>query len=570
MKIFLAWHSKNKKAPNRIADQVSNHYQSFFKQELNKYAYSKNRTGLIYISDSTLAENTYFLQTDGTKVCFLTGTPTGLTRLFSEFNIESDSSNFLLRGKELFENNGYDLIKHISPPFIFGFIEDDSLQIVSDGLGAEQAFVYEDHNYWICSNRCWPIIKFLEKEIEINDIAWKHYFQIGYFPLRLTPFKGISVLDKGRVWSCNKGNVQEKKIDCFKHWLKPLRFPKKEILEFARISFNESIKELADRYTNSNVIADLSGGRDTRMILSSILYQDIECIFKTIGQNSSADTKVSKMLQKEYGLNMKYETFNLEELNKQFLSAKIKKFIQWQDGFGEMKNCKYISDEPQGEESQPILSGLIGGFYRGYGYSKHGLHHRLFFKLPKVFLKKIFIKKRQTALLEDKLEDIMKPAFQEGKKYGLRGNSLIDYFNFTHQEGTAATPYGGYLMPFLNIGLIRAYFSLDEEDRKGGIIHKFVINHNSEGLDKLPYDTDVFTNEQGLSRLPYDENTFWRSENGITIMTKIINENHYMWDRLINKETIFSMWRDHSEQKMKYGELFWRIAAFYFWYSEYN
>ena len=157
MKIFLVWHSKNKsstnkKAPDRIADQISNHYQSFFKQELNKYVYSKNRTGLIYISVSTLAENTYFLQTDGTTVCFLIGTPTGLNRLFSEYHVESDSSNFLLWVKELFENNGYDLIKHISPPFIFGFIEDDAIQIVSDGLGAELAFVYEDHNYCLCSN----------------------------------------------------------------------------------------------------------------------------------------------------------------------------------------------------------------------------------------------------------------------------------------------------------------------------------------------------------------------------------------------------------------------------------
>ncbi len=570
MNIFITWHTRNK-IPNihNLSDDMINYYQIHTKQILSKYVFSDNMTGLVYVSDKSSTEKISFLQKHGSSICFSVGSPSGLNRLFKKNDYQIDYSNHLVMLKDMFFNIGFDLIKEISPPFIFGFIEDDSIRIVSDGLGAELAFIYQDHNYWLCSNKCWPIIKFLRKEFEINDISWKHYFKIGYFPLRLTPFKGISVLDKGRVWNCLNGNANEQKIDCFKHWLKPLGFSKKELLEFARIKFNESIKELVERYTNSNAIIDLSGGRDTRMILSSILNQDIDCIFKTVGQNDSADRKVSKILQKEYGLNVKYKNHNLNELDEQTLFTKIKKFIQWQDGFGEMKNCKYISHEPQGETSQPIFSGLLGGFHRGYGYTKHELRYRLLFRFLRALLKRRFTTKQQTILLEDTLEDEMKPAFQEGNKYGLIGNSLIDYFNFTDNDGRAATPYGGYLIPFLNIELIKATFSLCEKDRKAEILHNYVTSHNSKGLNKLPYDIDFCANEQGLSRRPYDESIFWNSNNGITIMTKILNGNHYMWTQLLNKETVFSMWQDNSERKMKYGKLFWRIAAFYFWYSEF-
>lgn len=571
MDIFITWHSRDK-IPNidKLSVDMVNYYKIHTRQILNKYVFSDNMSGLIYISDKSSTEKQSFLQKSGPSICFSAGSPSGLNRLFKNNNYKVDSKNYLVNLKNMFVNMGFALIKDISPPFIFGFIENDSIQVVSDGLGAELAFIYQDDNYWLCSNKCWPIVKFIGKKIEINDLAWKYYFKIGYFPLRLSPFKGVSVLDKGRVWSCRNGISHERKINCIQHWLTPLGLSKIELLEFARNSFNESIKELVDRYANNDLICDLSGGRDTRMILSSILHQGIDCVFKTIGHNDSADRKVSKILQKKYALNVKYKSHDLDKLDEQVLLVKIKKFIQWQDGFGEMKNCKYIAVGPREDTNRPILSGLLGGFYRGYGYPKHEPRYRLIARQLKTHLKRIVTKKPETILLEDELGDKMKPAFQEGKKYGLTGNSLRDYFNFTDNDGRAATPYGGYLIPFLNIGLIKAYFSLDEKERKAGVIHDYVISHNFIGLEKLPYDTDILSNDQNISRLPYDENVFWNSGNGIAIMKKMLNGNHYMWTQLLNRETIFSMWQDHSARKMKHGELFWRIAAFYFWYSEFN
>ena len=558
-----------------IADQIANHYQGFIKPVLNKYVYSKNRTGLIYISESHLTENSTFLQVDSSTVCFLVGTPTGLNRLFSEYDVESDMNNYLLRLKKMFENYGYDLIKRISPPFIFGFISNDTLRIVHDGLGFEQGFIYEDDDNWICSNKCWPILKFTGKKFHINNEGWKYRLKGGSFPLKLTPFREISFLGMGDVWSFQNGVGQLQSFDCFSDWIKKLYMDKKDILEFARNSFNECMQELITRYCGKQLLADLSGGRDTRLILSFFLSKKTDCEFKTVGDKYSADVKCVEMLQKEYSLKVRYTNPAFENIDENQVVTKICRSMQWQDGFGDFQLSKYMEMKPQDPLVPPFFSGLIGNFYRGYGYPRYAFEKDIKKKV-KSFILKMLTKKKKVPLYGPRVKDLKKLAFKtEKKEYGLSRYSLIDCYHLAGkasrgQSAGAAFPFSGYLLPFLNMALIKVTFSLSEYDRKSEIMFKYILESNIADSSEMIYDTDLIVKDKTLSKTPYDENIFWRSDVGRSIMEKILNQNHYMWKNLLNKSKVHKMWKYHCSGKANHGEFFWKVAGFYFWYYQFS
>ncbi len=578
MNIFLAWYKKTDgfKTPES-AEKITSYYQSFIKDKLNNYIYSSEKIGLIYVSEKCLTDDTYFLQKSKDHICFSCGTPTGLNKLFSDHNIINNSENQLFKLKELFDGYGFDLIKKINPPFIYGFIDENSLQIVSDGLGFEQCFIYEDDNCWICSNKCWPIVDLIGKKFTINDIGWSYCFEFNYFPYTHTPFKEISMIGKGEVYTCYNNEVNIKRIDCLKEWVKPLSGSKEDILEFSRNCFNE----LVERYCGKQVMSDLSGGKDTRMILSSLLNQNIKCIYNTIGEKNSTDVRCVEMIMQQYPINVQQTNPTLRETTFDQVCKKINKFIQWQCGLGDFKSCKYFDINPSDRSLSPYFSGLAAGLMKPYFSLKTLKRQRS--KLNKVIilpLKKI-LRKLPKALLILKKIIKSKPKVQkiknsplegEGKNYGLSECSIIDCnvieSKFRRWAGSnAAVPFSGYLLPHLNIGLIKTVFSLPEEERLFPNIHRYITGSNSVGLDKIPYDTDL--KDITLIKKPYDEDEFWRSGTGRKLMEALLNKNNFLWANLLHKQELINMWNDHCEGKAGYGELFWRVVGFSFWYEQF-
>ncbi len=240
----------------------------------------------------------------------------------------------------------------------------------------------------------------------------------------------------------------------------------------------------------------------------------------------------------------------------------------------------------------------MGGPHRGLGYPSNAqdksllkkiksILKRIIQKKPQILWQRIDLlaplnllkrtrwKKPQILRSRDEHKDVKKLVSQEGRKYGLTGYSLYDYYYFTEKgrrwaSACTATPYSGYLLPFLNIGAIKATFSLTEDDRMSQAMHKYITAANSEGIDKIPYDTDLVSKDKTLTKAPYDENVFWRTRSGRSIMEKILNQDHYMWANLLNKSEINRMWEDHCKGKARHGEFFWRVAGFYFWYTQFS
>jgi len=578
MQVFLAIHSKQKAFTDSFlieekADAMVAHYQQFVKNQLNKLLHVKKGVALIYITDKPLGSDSYFLQESENSIYFSTGTPTGLSKLFSDYDMSQEEERCLINLKSLFDRHGLRLLEKISPPFIFGFIENDNLEIVHDGLGFEQGFVYENDDFWMCSNKCYPIISFSADKFDINTDGWRHYFQRGWFHHDHTPFKEIKALGMGESWVCRDGEVQKKQLDCFNQWLKPVNMNTPDVLEFLRESFNATVQELVIRYCKKHVMADLSGGRDTRMILSSLIYNNIDCQFNTVGEQFSADVGAVKKIQAYYPIDVQYINPNLKQSSKNITEEKIRRMILWQDGFGEMKSAKYFSLVPQVVPPSSKFTGLMGGFYKATSYPKTAFNQTPKQRI-KGFINTIRGKKRRTERDIDYYLEIKKQALQEARRYALKGYYRYDYYGFIERgrrwsSACAANPLSGTLLPFLDFNLIRSSFSIPEKDKMSHKIHDYVIQKNAHKLSEFPYEKDIFSKNKLESKSPFNENLFWQLDASISIMDNIVNKDHYMWE-ILDQTATQSIWEEHKSGNLKMGNYLWKIAGFYYWHERFQ
>jgi hypothetical protein len=287
----------------------------------------------------------------------------------------------------------------------------------------------------------------------------------------------------------------------------------------------------------------------------------------------------------QYPLNVQQTNPTLRETSFDQVCIKINKFIQWQCGLGDFKSCKYFDINPSDRSLSPYFSGLAAGLLKPH--FSHKTLKKQGSKLNKIVLalKKILVKSPKTLFLLKRIirtkPKVLKikniPLGGDGMNYGLSECSIIDCNfianNFRRWAGSnAAVTFSGYLLPHLNIGLIKAVFSLPEEERLHKNIHRYIIESNSVGLDKIPYDTDLTLdlNDITLIKKPYDEDVFWRSGTGRKLMETLLNKNNFLWANLLHKQEVINMLNDHCEGKARYGELFWRIVGFSFWYEQFD
>ena len=576
MQIFLTIHSKlkeienNKKFDNCV-EQLLSYYQLFIKNKLYKHVYIKNQSALIYFSSLPIKNANQYLSTTDEHAYFSIGTPTGLPDLFNRYNKRYDGKVRLKNLYDLFSEHGTNLISKISAPFIFGFLNHGDILLAHDGIGFEQGYIFENEKYWMCSNKCRPILLFSSDKFEIDSEAWNHYFGCGWFNDDRTPFKELKSLGEGEMWTCSNGRITCKKIDCWENWLSPLNLKSKDLLEYFRISFNDAVKELADTYTPGQVWADLSGGRDTRAILSALIHQNIDTHFTTVGKNLSPDVRAVKIIKEKCLTRVDFKNPSLMEKNE--LNEKLSKFILWQDGFGEFKSCRHMTLKPQEINPVPRFSGLAGGFYKGYGYPKKSLSKSIAGQSKKLIKLCLGYKNKKNTIKApyiahgDKIID-------QGKHYGLTGDSLYDYYGFIERgrrwsSACASTNFNTIMLPFLNLNLIRCCFSVPANLKRNHVLHDYVIENNAKELSKIPYADDLIASGKYSFKLPYDENSFWRKRESVELLKYIINRDFVLWS-IIEKSLVIELLEDHINQRTNHGGFLWFVAGFNFWYEEHK
>ncbi|MBN2111706.1 hypothetical protein JW707_01270 [Candidatus Woesearchaeota archaeon] len=189
-----------------------------------------------------------------------------LIRKGHRFKNKKSCAEFVLHSYEEF---GESFLKKINGIFSFAIYDEpkDELILANDSFGIHPMFIYNSGDYIIFSSEYHPLVRYhnFDKKLDYNAIV--EYFTLGTTLGDKTFFESIKNLHQGSLLKTKGDKSYQKQYD-----LLDIKIPKnKKIDYFAGRLANIVNKATQSRAENPGEIAcDLSGGADTRLILSNL------------------------------------------------------------------------------------------------------------------------------------------------------------------------------------------------------------------------------------------------------------------------------------------------------------
>lgn len=206
----------------------------------------------------------------------------------------------------LFSNHGFDFINYIKGNFNLLIIEQDKFYIFNDRIGVKKFFFFKEGKKFVISNNFKIITKLVDFKIDFENITLNlliNNFIDGltvvdkiFFSKPATYFKFDKKLFNGSYWNCKE--------------LLEIKESEYSISDFS-FFFKENIKKYINYLSPNEIYLTLTGGLDSRTILSSLLNLKKKPIIFTYGDKQSGDVNVARKIAKSIGLSYFNPDINL-------------------------------------------------------------------------------------------------------------------------------------------------------------------------------------------------------------------------------------------------------------------
>ena len=236
--------------------------------------------------------------------------------------------------------------------------KEEKLTIANDKLGLYPMYIYKQGEELFFSSDMDFLI--MQSKFEINHDALAEFFNYGYTLSNKTLLKDIINLEPGAILKFQKGEYKIQKYFSFE--VKKIRDkPDEYYIEKLNKAIEDSIVR---RVTSDEIMMDLSGGLDTRLILAYLLKHPVNITATTTYTKSEyeRDLVYSKEIAKAYNIKQIIRKDNLI-LYTHFSGIKMdffdKKFLiniektSFKQPFNKEQKINYYSDDS-------IFSGRFG------------------------------------------------------------------------------------------------------------------------------------------------------------------------------------------------------------------
>lgn len=185
-----------------------------------------------------------------------------------------------------------------------------------------------------------------EPDVEANALLRQH----GFIPHARTQLKGVEIVCSYLEYNLGADGI--KLTPCFPWQPCAQKYSIDDLMDVFRDAFRKQL----DRVNSESWVLPLSGGMDSRMLLSLALeYKDIDLSLFTVGTHRSGDVKVATAISQSLGLAEKHTVLYLEDITRSDLVSNY-------------RACDYllpldrILTKPFGNFFKPsvVLSGLYG------------------------------------------------------------------------------------------------------------------------------------------------------------------------------------------------------------------
>ena len=233
------------------------------------------------------------------------------------------------------------VLSALAPPFALTWWprDADEALLQADGLGQAQLFEYDDGALWAATNKI-TALRALAVGLEPDPVAWAAKATAGWFPLDRSGFRHVTFADPGTRVRIDRSGVHRGTVDVLRDWVNPGSMARVEALEAGRAALIQHIRDGAP-YFAGRPEAGLSGGWDTRAVVSSFVAAGVDCRLKVKGQEGKFDVAIAGRLAQVAGLDLEVRPkAELPPERTEDLERSLRLALLWQAGHMWSENHK--------------------------------------------------------------------------------------------------------------------------------------------------------------------------------------------------------------------------------------
>jgi hypothetical protein len=404
--------------------------------------------------------------------------------------ISKDASRFIDKNDlTRILNDTPDDFKSLNGHFCGAFIKNESISLFTDQLGLREFHIYENNDGWYFSTRLDWLLKLDNFEIDFKEFGsrWSLINQLSNKSI----IKNILRLNCGA-----KAIINQNQFDIIENDWIPLKDNTISVNEF-----NHKLEKLTllGSYNNSKISLSLSGGMDSRVILSLLLnsaYDNWDC--HTFQIEDERDSTIAEKILTD--LSIRYKIFSDNTLDENNILQELFEYVGTtyltQSAFTSQKLMHYKAFSHE----EIIIDGGFGEIWRRefltrlYHFGRNDLENKKHENIPK------YLTNNRANLFTEECNSMMKIGIIDQierlvidlpliKEIGL-GNWL-DLFslktrlvNYYAPEQARIDNYVTAYMPFVQLILVNDLLNLPIKERKNNRLFKSIINSNCSKLSK--------------------------------------------------------------------------------------
>jgi len=392
------------------------------------------------------------------------------------------------------------LLREMAPPFslVWSSKQTGETFVQNDGLGQTQLLEYQDDRIWALTNKLFALYAVgVSLEMESEDRAVRS--TLGWFPLDKTGYRRVRFLQPGTQLRLGPDGVRRTVHDVLSDWLNPGDLSQADCLELARCSLLKQIR--AGMPLWEKPFADLSGGWDTRAVVSSLRALGAQFSASVTGQRELHDVIVASKLAEVAGFDLSVINgwAGLPPDTPEECKRRISLALRWQAGYMERHQHKeFLSHYTHRGGGKLDIIGSHGEIGRG-NYSKMiktvGLDEREYEEqLITRLMKRMPLFTRQG--LHERIREAIKAAYRQADLFGLTGLARLDFFHLYERtrrwaSGSLSSRPGMVFAPFLKPDYIRTSYGYRGHGKETNLFHRHIIAMNAPDWVTVPFASDL-------------------------------------------------------------------------------
>jgi hypothetical protein len=398
----------------------------------------------------------------------------------------------------LFSLNDLNFIHDIDGIFTIMIIDiiNKTMQIITDRYGIYNLFYYQDDIQFIVSDKIYEIMSHLDN-VKLNVQSIMEYLYFGFKLGNKTHIDGVKEFEGSTIVRVDSDLNMKKDV----YWNLIGKNEKHKISkENFRIAFNDHIK--AAFALEKEITIPLSGGLDTRTILSSSIYQNLNFECFTYGKENAPDVKIAKKICNH--LNIKHTFFEIDEEMIKDIPLAFKKGAWNYNGLIPPYSSLSLKSFEDYSKDKLILLGSLGNeIWRGLLADKN-MEYMTRDMIVSIIMN-LFSRNKQKLLevyngySNKEILDRLKRSLENEMFSSSGSENPIDQFETfvlknwgSNWAGAAYKGSGKYFKIFstyLNKDILPQIVLQNRNERMNGSIQKYIISKNNPYLAGVRLDT---------------------------------------------------------------------------------